>query len=129
MDPLGFALENFDAVGRWRTADAGVEINPTVTLSGKTVATPREFREALLAEGGDAFVRTVIEKLLIYALGRGLEYTDAPTVRQLARDLARSEYRWSSLLLGIVNSAPFRMRGTTDSPVTAAPRTTIARVP
>jgi mono/diheme cytochrome c family protein len=129
MDPLGFALENFDAVGRWRATDAGAEINSTVVLSGKTVATPSEFRQALLEEGRGAFVRTVIEKLLIYALGRGLEYSDAPAVRQLARDVARDDYRWSSLVLGIVNSRPFQMRQMTNVPVTIAAKKTIARVP
>jgi hypothetical protein len=129
MDPLGFALENFDAVGRWRTSDAGAEINSTVVLSGKTVTTPREFRQALLAEGGGAFVRTEIEKLLMYALGRGLEYTDAPTVRQLARNLTRDDHGWSSLLLGIVSSVPFQMRQMTDVPVTTTPKKTVARVP
>jgi hypothetical protein len=112
MDPLGFALENFDAIGKWREDDGGAAINSTITLSGKTIDGPAAFREALLSEGDGEFVRTVAEKLLTYALGRGVMYYDAPTVRQLSRALARNEYRWSSLIMGIVRSAPFQMRRT-----------------
>jgi hypothetical protein len=109
MDPLGFALEHFDAIGRWRETDGGAPIDATITLDGATVASPRAFRDALLGRGQE-FVRTVVEKLLTYALGRGVEYYDAPTVRQLVRDLARDDYKWSSLVLGIVGSGPFQMR-------------------
>ena len=110
MDQLGFALEHYDAVGRWRDTDGGAPINASIMLAGQTVDTPREFREALLGYGHDAFVRTVVEKLLTYASGRGLGYADAPTVRDLMRDLARNGYRWSALVQGVVESAPFRMR-------------------
>ena len=109
MDPLGFALEHFDAIGRWRETDGGAPIDATITLDGATVASPRAFRDALLGRGQE-FVRTVVEKLLTYALGRGVEYYDAPVVRQLVRDLARDDYKWSSLVLGIVRSGPFQMR-------------------
>jgi hypothetical protein len=109
MDPLGFALEHFDATGRWRESDQGAEINSTISWSGRTVDSPKTFREALLSRS-DEFNRTVTEKLLTYALGRGVEYSDAPTVRQLDRDLARNDHRWSTLILGIVNSTPFQMR-------------------
>jgi hypothetical protein len=109
MDPLGFALEHFDATGRWRENDQGAEINSTISWSGRTVDSPKTFREALLSRS-DEFNRTVTEKLLTYALGRGVEYSDAPTVRQLDRDLARNDHRWSTLILGIVNSTPFQMR-------------------
>jgi hypothetical protein len=109
MDPLGFALEHFDATGRWRENDQGAEINSTISWSGRTVDSPKTFREALLSRS-DEFNRTVTEKLLTYALGRGVEYSDAPTVRQLNRDLARNDHRWSTLILGIVNSTPFQMR-------------------
>jgi hypothetical protein len=125
MDPLGFALEHYDAVGHWREADGGAPIDATITLAGETVDSPRAFREALLGYGQDAFIRTVVEKLLTYALGRGLDYTDAPTVRRLVRDLAENDYRWSSLVLGIVKSVPFQLRrashpgGTELSPTTA----------
>ena len=110
MDVLGFALEHYDAVGRWRETDGGAPIDASITLAGRPVDSPHAFREALLGHGQDSFVRTVVEKLLTYALGRGLRYTDAPTVRDLVRDLTGNEYRWSALVLGIVESAPFQMR-------------------
>jgi mono/diheme cytochrome c family protein len=109
MDPLGFALERFDPVGRWRDTDDGARIDSEIKLYGKTIKTPKEFREALLGQG-DEVVRTITEKMLIYALGRGITYEDAPTVRHLIRTLRQNEYRWSSLLLGIVQSAPFQYR-------------------
>ena len=114
MDPLGFAMEHFDAVGRWRETDGGAEINATIELDGQTIDSPRAFREALL-DSGDEFVRTVTEKLLIYALGRGVDYYDAPTIRQIVRDLARDDYRWSALVTGIVASQPFQMRRAPDA--------------
>src|SRR5437870_2096101 len=101
MDPLGFALEHFNAIGKWREDDDGAAINSAITLKGATIDSPQAFREALLRQG-DEFIRTVTEKLLTYALGRGLDYTDAATVRQLVRDASRDDYRWSSLVLGIV---------------------------
>ena len=109
MDPLGFAMENFDAIGRWRETDGGAAIDSTIELAGTTVDSPRAFREALLASG-DEFVRTVTEKLMIYAVGRGVDYTDAPTLRQIVRGLGQEDYRWSSLVLGIVESDAFQMR-------------------
>ena len=109
MDPLGFALEHYDSIGAWRETDSGAAINSTISLGGQQIDSPRAFREALLTHT-DEFVHTVSEKLLTYALGRGLEYFDAPTVRKLSRDLSANEYKWSSLVLGIVQSAPFQMR-------------------
>ena len=118
MDPLGFALENFDAIGRWRDDDDGAPIDAAITWRGMSVDGPAAFREALLEQSHDEFVRTVVEKLLTFALGRGLTYLDAPTVRQLVRDTTRDGYRWSTLILGIVESAPFQQRmvqeGTSD---------------
>ena len=114
MDRLGFALEHYDAIGRWRETDRGAEINATITLRDQPVDSPRAFREALLDDGTE-FLRTVTEKLLTYALGRGVTYYDAPTVRQLVRDMAQDDYRWSTLVLGIVNSTPFQMRRAPDS--------------
>jgi len=108
MDPLGFALEHFDAIGQWRERDGGVAIDATISRDGLTARSPKEFREMLLR--GHDFVRTVTEKMLTYALGRGVDYYDAPVVRQLVRDLDRDEYRWSALVLGIVRSRPFQMR-------------------
>jgi hypothetical protein len=119
MDPLGFALEHYDAIGGWRETDSGAAINSTIALHGETIESPKAFREALLTQTGE-FPRTVSEKLLTYALGRGLEFYDAPTVRTLTRDLAGHEYRWSSLVLGIVQSTPFQMRRAAESPSPAA---------
>ena len=110
MDPLGLSLENFDAIGQWRTTDAGHPINASgVLLDGTKVDGPRELRQALLAQKSQ-FIKAVTEKLLTYALGRGLEYYDAPAVREIDRSAAANDYRWSSIILGIVQSAPFQMR-------------------
>jgi len=125
MDPLGFALEHYDAIGRWRESDTGAEINSTITYEGQTVDSPKVFREALVHRG-DSFVSTVVEKLLIYALGRGVEYNDAPLVRQLSRDLNANNYRWSSLVLGIINSPQFQMRRSAGE-APAQPTTTAAQ--
>ena len=120
MDPLGFAMEHFDAIGRWRESDGGAEINATITWKGDTVDSPRAFREALLASG-DEFMRTVTEKLMIYALGRGVDYYDAPVLRAIVRELDRSDGAWSSLILGIVTSDPFQMRLASDDVASVAP--------
>ena len=109
MDPLGFALEHYDAIGKWREDDGGAVINSTIALDGASIETPAAFREALLGRGSQ-FVTTVTEKMLGYALGRGIDSPDAPTVRHLARNLAQNQYRWSSLVLDIVGSGPFQMR-------------------
>jgi mono/diheme cytochrome c family protein len=110
MDPLGLSLENFDAIGRWRTIDAGHAIDASgVLLDGTKVDGPRELRQALMAQKTQ-FVKTVTDKLLTYALGRGLEYYDAPTVRAIDRSAAGDDYRWSSIILGIVKSPAFQMR-------------------
>ncbi len=110
MDPLGLSLENFDAIGRWRTTDAGNAIDASgVLLDGTKVDGPRELRQALMAQKTQ-FVQTVTGKLLTYALGRGLEYYDAPTVRAIDRSAAADDCRWSSIVLAIVKSAPFQMR-------------------
>ena len=110
MDPLGLSLENFDAIGQWRTTDAGSPIDASgVLLDGTKVNGPQELRRALMAQRPQ-FVKAVSEKLLTYALGRGLEYYDAPTVRAIDRAAAAGDYRWSSLIEAIVKSAPFQMR-------------------
>jgi hypothetical protein len=111
MDPLGFALENYDAIGRWRTADdAQTPIDSTATLAdGRVVHGPAELREMLLAKRED-FVMTVAQKLLTYALGRGLDASDMPAVRRIVHDGAARDYRWSALILGITRSVPFQMR-------------------
>ena len=117
MDRLGFAMEHFDAIGRWRETDGGAPINATIELDGATIDSLRSFREALLSQG-DEFVRTVSDKLLTYALGRGVDYYDAPTVRRLVRQLKQDDYRWSSLVQGIVASEPFQKRRVQVDPST-----------
>jgi hypothetical protein len=110
MDPLGFSLENFDAVGQWRTSDGDVAINATgVLLDGTKVDGPAALRRALVAQK-QQFVKTVTEKLLTYAVGRQIEYSDAPAIRAIVRAAAADEYRWSATILAIVKSAPFQMR-------------------
>ena len=108
MDPLGFALENFDVIGGWRTVDeSGRPVDATgTTAGGAPVAGLAGLRALLLDEPGQ-FPRTVTEKLLAYALGRRLEYHDQPVVRRIVRDAVADDYRWSSLVLGIVSSEPF----------------------
>ncbi len=114
MDRLGFAMEHFDAIGRWREADGGAAIDATIEWADRTIDSPRVFRETL-ADRGRQFVQTVTEKLLTYALGRGVNYYDAPTVRRLVGDLERNDQRWSALLRGIVESVPFQMRRVPDA--------------
>ena len=111
MDPLGFALDHFDAIGRWRaTGEAGEPIDASgVFPDGTAFRGLSGLREVLLDRRGQ-FVRTVAEKLTTYALGRGLEHYDLPAVRRIVRDAAADDYRWSSLVLGIVRSLPFQMR-------------------
>ena len=111
IDPPGFALENFDAIGGWRTVDeSGRPVDATgTTVSGEKIDGLSGLRKHLLAQP-DQFPRTVTEKLLAYALGRRLEYYDRPTVRTIVRDAATDNYRWSSLILGIVKSPTFLMR-------------------
>ncbi|PYR38093.1 MAG: hypothetical protein DMF90_04525 [Acidobacteria bacterium] len=129
MDPLGFVLENFDATGRWREIDEGGRIDPVGVLpGGGTVEGPSGFRAYLLARS-DEVARTVTRKLLEYALGRSLEYYDAPSVRKLVRQAARDDYRWSSLILGIVQSAPFQMRRVADAGPASASGNGSASVP
>jgi hypothetical protein len=112
MDPLGLSLENFDALGQWRTTDAGAPINASgVLLDGTKVDGPAALRRALVAQK-EQFVRTVAGKLLTYAIGRGLEPYDAPAIRGIVRAAAADDYRWSSTVLALVKSAPFRMRRT-----------------
>jgi cytochrome c5 len=111
MDPLGLALENFDAVGKWRTkSEDGVRIDASGVLpDGAKVDGPASLRDALLARP-DRFASTLAEKLLTFALGRGLDYNDAPAVRKIAAQAAASDYRFSSLILAIVRSTPFQMK-------------------
>ena len=110
MDPLGFALENFDAVGRWRTTDAGTPIDASGVLGdGTTFEGPAGLRQVLL-DRPERFVGTVAERMLTYALGRGLEHYDGPALRKIVREAARDDYGWSALILATVKSTPFQMR-------------------
>jgi Protein of unknown function (DUF1585)/Protein of unknown function (DUF1588) len=110
MDPIGFSLENFDAIGQWRTKDSGAPIDASgVLLDGTRVEGPAALRQALVAQK-DQFVRTVTAKLLRYALGREIEFYDAPAIRAIVRSAAADDYRWSSTILALVKSAPFQMR-------------------
>jgi mono/diheme cytochrome c family protein len=110
MDPLGFSLENFDAIGQWRTVDGESPIDASgVLLDGTTVNGPASLRRALVAQK-EQFVRTVTGKLLTYALGRDMEYFDAPAIRGIVRAAAADDYRWSATILAIVKSTPFQMR-------------------
>ena len=111
MDPPGFVLENYDAIGRWRATDeAGAPVDAAGALAdGTPVASPAGFREALLAYDV-SIVRTVTAKLLGYAVGRTVEHHDQPVVRRIVAEAAADGYRWSSIVLGIVRSMPFQMR-------------------
>jgi hypothetical protein len=116
MDPIGLALENFDAVGAWRTVDGGTPIDASGQLSdGTLIDGPVALRNALLRRR-EVFVGTMTEKLLTYALGRSADFSDMPTVRSIVREAGRHEYRWSSLVLGVVTSVPFQMRTAPAAP-------------
>jgi len=118
MDPMGLALENFDQAGRWRAVDDGLDSRRSdftkidtsgVFLDGTKFEGPAELRQ-LLTRQPEQFVGTVTGKLLTYALGRGLEYYDQPTVRAIVRESRPADYRFASVVMGIVNSMPFQMR-------------------
>ena len=110
MDPLGFSLENYDGIGAWRTAESGTPVDASGALPGGAVFEGPSGLRGLLLGQEKRFAETVTKKLLTYALGRGVEYNDAPAVRKITRDAASNDYRWSSMILGIVESTPFQMR-------------------
>jgi hypothetical protein len=116
IDPLGFALENFDVIGGWRTTD---EAGRPVDVSGSTASGDKveglTGLRAVLLDDPEQFPRTVTEKLMAYALGRRLEYYDQPAVRKVVHDAAANDYRWSSIILGIVESPTF-LRGAAQAP-------------
>jgi hypothetical protein len=113
MDPIGFALENFDADGKWRTrqgGDGGTPIDAAVELyDGQPVDGPAGLRQALLRYSPQ-FVRMFSEKMMTYALGRGIEFYDMPELRSIVRDASRDNHRFSAIVLGIVKSPQFQMR-------------------
>ena len=109
MDPIGLALENFDAVGAWRVTDDGSPIDPSgMLVDGTKLDGVTGLRNALVKYSPE-FVRVVTEKLLIYGLGRGTEYFDMPLVRSIVHDAEKTNYKFSSLVLGVVKSEPFQM--------------------
>jgi hypothetical protein len=123
IDPVGFALENYDSIGAWREYDGESAVDATgVLVDGTAVGSPADLREALMTRS-ELFVTTLTEKLLTYALSRGLEYHDMPTVRSIMRDAAATEYRFTALVMGIVQSPQFTQRvksGDTGTAVAAA---------
>jgi hypothetical protein len=115
MDGLGFTLENFNAVGAWRQREVGGDVNASGTMTdGQTAVGVAGLRAALLKQP-DVFVQTLSEKLMTYALGRGLQDYDMPVVRRIVRDAGAQDRRFSALVLGIVKSTPFQMRRKSDS--------------
>jgi hypothetical protein len=112
MDPVGFALENYDAVGRWRTSEAGAPIDASGTLFDGTQVNGVADLQAALLRRPDLFVTILAEKLLTFATGRGVEYYDAAAIRSIVRRAQAEDYRFSSLVVGVVNSLPFQMRKT-----------------
>jgi hypothetical protein len=109
FEPIGLALENFDAVGLWRTQDEGVPIDATGTLVDGTKLDGVGSLRNVLVRYSDTFMRVVAEKLLTYALGRGVEYYDMPLVRSIVRDSASTKYKFSALVMNIVKSPAFQM--------------------
>ena len=109
MDPMGFSLENFSAIGKWRSTEVGAPVDASgVFPDGSKFSTPSEFRTILMTHR-EEFVQTLTTKLTTYALGRGVEFYDMPTIRAIIRNASSADYRWTSLVLGIVKSAPFQM--------------------
>src|SRR5262245_1080197 len=118
MDPIGFALEQFDAVGTWRTKDGANTIDSSsVMYDGTKVNGPKDLRNFLLGYS-DQYARTVTEKLMTYALGRGVEYYDMPVIRKIVHDAEKDNYKFDTLILDVVKSDPFRMNSR-PSPVTS----------
>jgi hypothetical protein len=116
MDPIGFSLENFDGIGLWRSHDEGTPIDASAQVyDGTKISGPAGLRNWLTSYH-DQFVEVVVEKLLTYALGRGVEYQDMPLVRAIARDAGRDRNRFSALVLGVVRSTPFQMNVKQDVP-------------
>jgi hypothetical protein len=110
MDPVGFTLENYDAVGRWRTMEEGKPVDASGSLpDGTHFEGPAGLRRALLSRP-EMFATTLTEKLLTYALGRGVEHYDAPAIRKVVRDARSGGFRFSSFIIGIAGSTPFQMR-------------------
>ncbi len=128
MDPIGFAMDNFDAVGRWRDSDAGQVIDGSGVLpDGTKFNGVVELKKALLRHP-EQFVRTVAEKLLMYGISRNVQYYDQPAVRAIVEQARASNYSFASLVLGVVKSAPFQMRKSQEEPASPPAVTTAARL-
>jgi len=114
MDPLGFALENFDTIGQFRTLDAGTRIDPSGVLpDGTAIKGPEDLRRALTARP-DQFVQALTENLFTYAVGRSADYRDMPAVRKIVRGAEADNYRFESIVLGVISSDAFRKREASD---------------
>src|SRR5262245_59887509 len=131
MDPIGFALEQFDAIGTWRTTDGPNKIDASSTMyDGTKINGPGDLRNFLLSYS-DQYARTVTEKLMTYALGRGVEYYDMPVVRKIVHDAEKDDYRFGTLILEVVRSDPFQMNsksGAVSPSSNASPSTVTASV-
>jgi hypothetical protein len=110
MDPVGFALENFDAIGRWRTLEDGQPLDSAGGLPDGSKFSGVSGLEDGLLKRPELFVGTLAEKLMTFALGRGIETYDAPAIRKIVRDAQTKDFRFSAIILGIVNSTPFQLR-------------------
>jgi len=125
MDPVGFSLENFDALGQWRDNDSGAAIDPSgVLFNGTKVDGVASLRQMLLSRP-EVFVGVFTEKLMTYALGRGIEYYDMPTVRSIMRDAAKNNYRFSNLVTGIIKSPAFQLKSKSPPSETPAVRASV----
>jgi hypothetical protein len=120
MDPVGFALENFDAIGRWRTKDDGVAIDPSGTMYNGVKVDGVVGLRNMIASQPDVFAGVLTERMLTYALGRGLDYSDMPMVRKIVRSAAARNYRFSALVLGVVESPAFQMKVKKAAPTSVA---------
>jgi hypothetical protein len=127
MDPIGFSLENFDAIGLWRTTDEGTAVDPKAQVFDNTqIDGPQQLRSWLTSKYDRQFVAVASEKLLTYALGRGVEYRDMPLVRAIAREVIKNNGRFSSIVMGVVNSKPFQMNTKHEAATSTASATSAA---
>jgi hypothetical protein len=109
MDPLGFSLENFDAIGRWRQTSGGVPVDASAVFADGTPINGVTGLRAFVLKHQDSYVHTFVSKMLTYAIGRQIDYRDQPAIRRIVRDAEASGYRWSAIIRGIVSSTPFQM--------------------
>ena len=115
MDPIGFALENFDAIGRWRDEDNGKPLDVATSLPDGTLVDGVEGVRQLVLRNPELFVEAMTSKLLMYALGRNVQYYDQPEIREIAREAAGADYTFASLVQGVVSGVPFQNRMVQDA--------------